>query len=321
MAKRIAVILAAGVSSRMKTAMPKVLHEVCGRAMLEYVLDACRAVGVEKIYVVVGYGAEQVKERFGGAADIEWVLQGEQKGTGHAVGCCESEIGDFEGQTFVICGDMPLIRAGILESLIKKQVESSASMVLATAVIEDPDSYGRIVRDEGGRLLGIVEDKDCDSEQLKIREINPSYYLFDNKSLFSALAKVGCDNAKGEYYITDLIGILLGEGKVVEAVTSVRPEEALGVNSREQLSEISKIMERRIQRRLMDEGVTIVDPDNTWIDNRAQVGKDTVIEPFTFIRGSVVIGCGCRIGPFVCLNGDSVVEDGKVVRAEMNYKM
>ena len=313
MSERVAIILAAGISSRMKTEMPKILHEVCGRSMLSYVLDACRTVGVKKIYAVVGYGAEWVKEKFSDSSDIEFVLQAEQKGTAHAVLCSKEQLADFDGESFVICGDMPLIRSDILEALIERHESSSAAMTLATAVLDDPSGYGRINRDSDGKLLGIVEHKDCSEEQLKIKEVNPSYYLFDNKILFETLEKVGNDNAKGEYYITDSVEILLSQGKTVEAVTAVEPAEAMGINSRADLSRIDKIMQDRIQQDLMADGVTIVDRANTWIDSCAEIGKDTVIEPFTCIRGTARIGKGCRIGPFVYLNDGTVVKDGMIV--------
>ncbi len=311
MAERIAIILAAGISSRMKTEIPKVLHEVCGRPMLGYVLDACRAVGVSRIYVIVGYGSEHVKQRFTDS-DIEWVLQEEQNGTAHAVLCCKELLKDFEGETLVICGDMPLIRAEVLQTLIDRHEKNGSVMTLATAVLDDPTGYGRIERDSGGKLLGIVEHKDCSDEQLKIKEVNPSYYIFDNKIMFETLEKTGNDNAKSEYYITDSISILLGEGKKVEAVTAVSPAEAMGVNSRVDLSEIGMIMQARIQEELMGNGVTIVDPANTCICADVEIGKDTVIEPFTYICQNVKIGTGCKVGPFAYIKEGAVLEDGSV---------
>jgi bifunctional UDP-N-acetylglucosamine pyrophosphorylase / glucosamine-1-phosphate N-acetyltransferase len=313
MAERVAVILAAGVSSRMKTDIPKVLHEVCGKPMLSYVIDACKAVGVGKIYVVIGYGAEQVKKRFAKVKDIVWVLQEQQKGTAHAVFCCKKHLEKFRGQTFVICGDMPLIRDRILQALIDRQNESDAVMTLATAILDDPTGYGRIARDINGKLLGIVEHNDCNRKQLEIKEVNPSYYFFDNKVLFETIEKIGSDNAKGEYYITDSISILLSEGKRVEAVTAVEQAEAMGVNSRAQLGEIGKIMQSRIQQKLMAEGVTIVDPSNTWIENGVEIGRDTIIEPCTYIRGDVKIGRDSRIGPFVYMEEGTILADGSVI--------
>ncbi len=313
MAKRAAVILAAGVSSRMNTMLPKVLHEVCGRPMLSYVLDACRAVDVEKIYVVVGYGADQVKERYAGDSDIVWVTQSEQKGTAHAVMCCKDELTGFDGDTLVLCGDGPLIRKETLKTLVDKHDSEQSATTLATAVLDDPSGYGRICRDSYGNIQGIVEDSDCDEQQLAIQEVNPSYYLFKNKILLEALEKVEPNNVKNEYYITDVLAIILAAGHKVVAITAVRPEEAIGVNSRRQLSEVGRIMQDRVQGILMDGGVTIVDPDNTWIDARAQIGQDTVIEPFTYIHGVANIGSSCRIGPFAYLRNNTVIEDDVVL--------
>lgn len=314
MAKRAAIILAAGVSSRMNTKLPKVLHEVCGRPMLGYVLDACREAGAGKIYVVVGYGAEQVKEYFGKDRDIVWVLQKEPKGTADAVMCCRKHLKDFDGQTLVLCGDGPLIRAETLKTIIEKHEAEHSMATLATAILDNPAGYGRIVRDAYGNIEGIVEDADCTSEQKNIKEVNPSYYLFNNKVLFESVSKVKPDNVKKEYYITDALSIILAAGHKVIAVTAVRPEEAMSINSRNQLSEIGKIMQRRIQQELMNSGVTIVDPENTWIDVRAQIGQDTQVEPFTYIYGAVKIGRNCRIGPFAYLDDSISVKDGSEIR-------
>jgi len=313
MAERVAIIMAAGVSSRMNTQLPKVLHEVCGRAMLAYVLDACRQVGVTRIYAVVGFGGDQVKQQFAKEADIVWVQQDEQLGTAHAILCCKGHLKDFEGQTLVLCGDGPLVRAETLRTLIGKHEIEQATATLATAVLDDPTGYGRIIRDRYGNIQGIVEDTDCTREQLAINEINPSYYLFNNKILFDAVEQVKPDNVKQEYYLTDAVSRIIATGHKVVAVTAVRPEEAMGVNSREQLSVASKIMQRRIQRELMDHGVTIVDPDNTWIDARAKIGQDTVIEPFTYIHGEVKMGRGCRIGPFAYLRQGTTLQNDVVL--------
>jgi len=297
----------------MNTQLAKVLHEVCGRPMLAYVLDACREVGVKKIYVVVGFSAEQVEGHFDGFGDIVWVRQREQLGTAHAVLCCKEYLQDFEGQTLVLCGDGPLIRVETLKTLVQKQSKEQPAATLATAVLDDPAGYGRIIRDTYGNIQGIVEDSDCTIEQLAIKEVNPSYYLFDNKVLFEAAEKVKPDNVKQEYYLTDVLSLILSTGHKVVAITAVRPEEAMGVNSRRELSVASKIMQRRIQQELMENGVTIVDPDNTWIDARARIGQDTVIEPFTYIHGEVKIGQGCRVGPFAYLRSGTVLEKDVVL--------
>jgi len=277
------------------------------------VLDACRKVEVSKIYVVVGFSAEQVKGRFGGSDDIVWVRQEEQLGTAHAVLCCKEHLEDFAGETLVLCGDGPLIRAETLKTLIEKHKAEQSAATLATAVLGDPTGYGRIIRDAYGNMQGIIEDSDCTREQLAIKEVNPSYYLFNNKILFEALENVKPDNVKQEYYLTDALSGIIATGHKVVAVTAVRPEEAMGVNSRAELSAASKIMQRRIQRRLMENGVTIVDPANTWIDARAEIGQDTVIEPFTYIHGEVKIGQGCRIGPFAYLRHGTVLKNDVVL--------
>jgi len=246
-AEQVAIILAAGISSRMNTELPKVLHEVCGRPMLAYVLDACREVGIGRIYAVVGYGAELVRKRFSTASGIAWVRQEEQKGTAHAVLCCKEHLKDFEGQTLVLCGDGPLIRARTLETLIKKHQAEQPAATLATAILEDPAGYGRVIRDSNDNIQGIVEHSDCTDEQLGICEVNPSYYLFNNRILFEVLEKVRPDNVKKEYYLTDVLSIIIAAGYKVAAVTAVRPEEAMSVNTETQLDEVNNIMRQRIE--------------------------------------------------------------------------
>ena len=233
--------------------------------------------------------------------------------------CCREHLKDFAGQTLVLCGDGPLIRTETLKTLIEKHNTEHAAATLATAVLEDPTGYGRIVRDAYGNIEGIVEHADCTPEQLKIQEVNPSYYLFNNKILFEYVAQVKPDNVKGEYYLTDALAMIIAGGHKVVAVTAVRPEEAVSVNSREQLSDAGKIMQRRIQKRLMENGVTIVDPPNTWIDARAQIGQDTVIEPFTCIYGEVVIGRNCRIGPFAHLRSGTNIGDNSHIGSGFGF--
>ena len=242
MAERVAIVLAAGVAKRMNTLLPKVLHEVSGRPMLAYVLDTCRKVDVSRIYVVVGFGAEQVREQFADANDIVWVHQAEQLGTAHAVLCCGEHLRGFEGQTLVLCGDGPLIRAATLTTLIAKHQAGHSAATLATAVLDNPAGYGRIIRDTYGNIQGIVEDSDCTPEQLAIKEVNPSYYLFNNRVLFDAIEQVKPDNVKKEYYLTDAVSWIIATGHKVVAVTAVRPEEAVGVNSRAQLSVASMLL-------------------------------------------------------------------------------
>ncbi|MHC5059485.1 MAG: bifunctional UDP-N-acetylglucosamine diphosphorylase/glucosamine-1-phosphate N-acetyltransferase GlmU [Planctomycetota bacterium] len=309
MVDRIAIILAAGESTRMNTKLPKVLHEVCGRPMLAYVLDACRQAGVSRTFVVVGYNKGQVIEQYRDCDDVVFVEQAEQKGTAHAVMCCKEHIAGFAGQVLILCGDGPLIRSETLKTLVEKHASEMSAATLATTVLDDPAGYGRIERDSYGNIQGIVEDKDCTPQQREIKEVNPSYYCFDAPVLLEALDKIKPDNVKNEYYLTDALHLIIHTGHKVTAVTAVAPEEALGVNDRAQLSCAGKIMQRRIQAGLMSSGVTIVDPDNTWIDARADIGQDTVIEPFTYIHGQVKIGRDCRVGPFAYLRDGAVLEN------------
>ena len=313
MSERVAIILAAGQSTRMNTKTAKVLHEVCGRPMLEWVLDACRAAGVQKHIVVVGYGKEQIIERYKDAGDVEFVEQNEQKGTGHAVMCCREQLEGFTGQTLILCGDAPLIRTETLKVLIEKHEQEKSAVTLATAVMSDPSGYGRIIRDGYGNIQGILEHNDCDERQRAITEINPGYFCFQTPLLLEALDKITPNNVKNEYYLTDALHLLLEDGYKATAVTAVAAEDAMGVNNRQQLSLVGKIMQDRIQTQFMGAGVTIVDPPNTWIDARAEIGQDTVIEPFTCISGAVKIGENCRIGPFAYLYEGAVVPADAVV--------
>ncbi|HON68917.1 MAG TPA: NTP transferase domain-containing protein, partial [Phycisphaerae bacterium] len=308
-----AVIMAAGKSTRMVTEMPKVLHEICGRPMLAYVIDACRAAGIKRIVCVVGYRKDEVINAFGREPDITFVEQKEQKGTGHAVMVCREALASFDGDLVIIAGDMPLLRHETLELLTKTHQAQNSAVTLATAVLDDPTGYGRIVRDSYGNLEGIVEESDCSPEQKKIKEVNPSYYCFNKKLLFEALEQVRPDNAKGEFYLTDALHILIRAGHRAVAITAVAAEDAMGINSRLDLALVGRVMQNRIQRNLMMNGVTIVDPENTWIDVRAEIGQDTVIHPFTYIHGRVRIGRHCSIGPFAYLRDGTVLADDVVV--------
>lgn len=308
-----AVVMAAGKSTRMVTEMPKVLHEICGRPMLAYVIDACRAAGISRIICVVGYRKEEVISAFGHEPDITFVEQKEQKGTGHAVMVCRDALADFEGDVVIIAGDMPLVRHETLSLLTSSHKSQNSAVTLATGLLENPTSYGRIVRDSYGNLEGIVEEGDCTPEQKKIKEVNPSYYCFNKKLLFDALEQVRPNNVKGELYLTDALHILIRAGHRAVAITAVAAEDAMGINSRLDLAEVGRVMQNRIQRNLMNNGVTIVDPGNTWIDVRAEIGQDSVIYPFTYIHGRVRIGRHCSIGPFAYLRDGTVLSDDVVV--------
>ena len=308
-----AIILAAGRSTRMKSDMPKVMHEVCGRPMLAYVLDACRGADIKTFYFIVGFGKEAVVSAFSDEPGVHFVEQREQKGTGHAVMQCIDALKKLQGDCVIIAGDMPMIRSQTLLDLVGSHRAACAAASLATTVLDDPTSYGRIVRNAKGDFEKIVEHHDATAEQLKIREVNPSYYCFDAESLLSALPRLKANNAKGEYYITDLLEILRQDGKTVRAVTSVPAIDAKGINSRADLADVSKLMQKRIAADWMDRGVSIVDPDNTWIDSRARIGAESIIRPFSYVEGHARIGAGCIIGPYAYVSDGAVVGDGATV--------
>lgn len=232
----------------MNSSLPKVLHPVGGAPLLAHVLQACRQAGASPLHVVVGHGREQVQAAFAGQRDLVWVVQPEQLGTGHAVLMCQPALDGFRGDVLVIAGDMPLIQADTLRRLVEVHRREGAALSLATAELADPGGYGRIVRDANGRITAIVEHADCSPEQRRIHEVNISYYCFDGPSLFDALKRVRPNNAKGEYYITDALRILVADGRTIASLPGVPPEDALGVNSPEDLARVECLMQRRAPR-------------------------------------------------------------------------
>ena len=243
-----AIVLAAGKSTRMRSARPKVLHELCGRPMLGYVFSACRLAGMDRLITVVGHGKKEVMDCFAAERDITWVEQSRQLGTGDAVACCRKAMAGLTGGVIVIAGDMPLVRAETLRLLLDGHRAAEAAVSLATTRLDDPTGYGRIVRDDQGGLLRIVEENDCSKEQKTIGEVNISYYCFDRRALFGALEHVRPDNAKGEYYITDAVHVLLGEGRRSVILPDVAPEDALGINSPADLAVVEDVMRRRMSK-------------------------------------------------------------------------
>lgn len=251
-----AIILAAGKGTRMKSDLPKVAHPCGGRAIVEWVVDACAAAGCQRVIVVVGYQQEIVRRILDraqpGRLRVEYAVQAEQHGTGHAVMCAERllerEAADPGHSCFVLAGDGPLIRAETLRTLRRRHEETGAVATLATSVIEDPSGYGRIVRDASGRFVGIVEQKNATAKQLAVREINPSYYCFRTGDLLGALRRVERNPVSGEYYITDVPSLLMAEGKRVEVIDAVPPEDVLSINTPEQLAEVERVLEARRSR-------------------------------------------------------------------------
>ena len=310
MANLTAVILAAGKGTRMKSKLPKVLHKVGGHPMLEHVMDAAEAAGCRDNVVVIGHGAELVRELVGDRARI--ALQAEQLGTGHAVLQAADTLKDFTGTVMILCGDTPLLEAEELEKFYAEHVKSGAAATVMSALMDEPFGYGRILRDANGDVAGIVEQKDASEEQKQIKEINTGNYCVEAPLLFEVLRTLGNDNAQGEYYLTDVLAKLRAMGKKVGGVITADSEMIMGVNSRRQLAEAESVMRRRIAERHMDDGVTIMDPASTFIEKSVKIAPDTVIYPNTWLQGETVIGEDCEIGPNVRLENVKVADGCRV---------
>lgn len=310
----VTVILAAGKGTRMKSKLPKVLHKAAGKPMLQHVLDAAKGAGAKRNIVVVGFGGEQVKEAMGDQA--EFVVQAEQLGTGHAVRQAEPLLKDEQGTVVVLCGDTPLVTSDLIAKLYEGHKAAGAKATVLTAIMPDATGYGRIIRTAEGDVARIVEQKDATEAERKVKEVNSGIYCFECQDLFAALEKVGCDNAQGEYYLPDVLGILREQGEKIWAVAADDYESTLGINSRVQLAGAEKILRRRKNIELMDKGVTLMDPDSTFVDADVEVGADTVIYPFTWLEGKTVVGEGCEIGPNSRFNNAQI---GDNVAAQFTY--
>jgi bifunctional UDP-N-acetylglucosamine pyrophosphorylase/glucosamine-1-phosphate N-acetyltransferase len=287
------IILAAGVGLRMKSTLPKVLHRVCGRPMIRYVLDAAAEAGFGRPVVVVGRGADAVRAEVGeGALFAE---QPEQRGTADAVrvGLGAAD----EGEILVLYGDVPLVRPATLRGLVARHREARPAITVLTARLHDPTGYGRIVRGPDGGVARIVEEADASPEERAIREINPGTYVFDGAALREGLGQLRPANVQGEYYLTDLIGWALASGRRVEAVAAGDSVEVLGVNSRRDLALVESAMRTRLLEGLMDAGVTVVDPQTTYVHAGVAVGEETVIHPGCSLEGATRVGRGCVLGP------------------------
>lgn len=317
MSNRYAVILAAGQGTRMKSKLYKVLHPVCGKPMVQHVVDQVTKLRIQDLVTVIGHGAEMVKAGLGDQS--QYVLQEQQLGTAHAVMQANKILAGKEGVTIVVCGDTPLIRAETMESLFKHHEELKAKATILTAKIDDPTGYGRIIRNENGLVEKIVEHKDATDAEREINEINTGTYCFDNFALFEALKNVSNNNVQGEYYLPDVIEILKNQGEVVSAFQTEEFEETLGVNDRVALAEAERIMRERTNELHMRNGVTIINPANTYIGADVEIGQDTVIYPGTMIKGKTVIGLGCEIGPNSEIDS-SVIGEETVVRQSVVHK-
>ncbi|ALC83269.1 bifunctional UDP-N-acetylglucosamine diphosphorylase/glucosamine-1-phosphate N-acetyltransferase GlmU [Bacillus gobiensis] len=320
MDKRFAVVLAAGQGTRMKSKLYKVLHPVCGKPMVEHVADEALKLSLSKLVTIVGHGAEEVRKQLGSKS--EYALQNEQLGTAHAVKQAKEHLANEQGTTIVICGDTPLITAETMEALLLEHKKQDAKATVLTALAEDPAGYGRIIRGAKGEVSKIVEHKDATPEERLVQEVNTGTYCFDNEALFQALEQVSNDNVQGEYYLPDVIEILKNAGSSVAAYQTENFKETLGVNDRVALSMAEEYMRQRINKRHMQNGVSLIDPNNTYISPEAVIGRDTVIYPGTILKGKVAIGEDCLVGPNSelenCKVGDrSVIKQSVVSSSEV----
>ncbi|MBT3321697.1 MAG: bifunctional UDP-N-acetylglucosamine diphosphorylase/glucosamine-1-phosphate N-acetyltransferase GlmU [Anaerolineae bacterium] len=297
------IILAAGQGTRMKSDLPKVLHPICEKPMLWHALQAAQAASTEKPVLVIGHGAKQVRDLIGD--DAKFVVQEERLGTGHAVQQAESMLKAFTGMVLVSNADMPLLTSETLSELVTRQKENAGPITMLTLIADNPRGFGRIVRDNAGSVQAIIEDADCTKEQKEIKELNAAAYCFDSEWLWDALSQIPL-SAKGEYYLTDTVGLAVKAGLNVEAIILDNADEAIGVNTRIHLSEAESKMRARVNQDFMLKGITLIDPQSTYIGMDVEIGQDSIIQPNTYLRGKTVIGANCEIGP------NTIITDCKI---------
>jgi bifunctional UDP-N-acetylglucosamine pyrophosphorylase/glucosamine-1-phosphate N-acetyltransferase len=305
------VILAAGKGTRMKSDLPKVLHPLLGKPMLSYVLETSRRMRPQKNLLVVGYQAKRLMEAFRDWP-VVFVKQSPQLGTGHALQMAQKEMKSFQGTVLVLYGDVPLIEKETLKKLIQIHGRVKAALTLISTESGNPKGYGRIIRDPQGQLEKIIEEKDATAQERQIREINTGIYCFDSGFLFTSLPKLTRKNSQKEYYLTDLVQLARGKGLPCSVFFHSRSEEVLGVNDRFELARSAQVLQQRILKDWMQQGVTILDPLSTQIESSVRVGPDTIIGPFTMIRGNTRIGSRCKISSHVVIE-DSIIKDWVVI--------
>lgn len=311
MNKTAVIILAAGKGTRMKSEKAKVLHEVGGRPMLSYAIERAKEAGAAKTVVIIGHQAEKVREALPGEG-VLFVEQSVQLGTGHAVMQAEKALKGFKGDVLILSGDVPLITAGTIKGLMGSHLEDKATLTVLTAEPDDPYGYGRIITDNKGRIKKIVEEKDATSKERSVREINTGIYCVASEFLFKALKKVEPKNVQKEYYLTDIVGIAVNEKKTVSTFKAREFKEVMGINSRIDLAEAECVIRTKTLEHLMANGVTIIDPSNTYISSSVRIGPDTVVYPGAFISGNTVIGTGCYIGPGSIISDTILGNDVKI---------
>lgn len=302
------IILAAGRGVRMKSEIPKVLHPVCGKPMLQYMVDVARRLRSLKIYVVLGFKNEVIRQSL--SQDLRVVIQKKLLGTADAVRSAEPFLKNLKGDVLILSGDTPLLTIETIRRVIQKHQTSGAACTFLTAVVDRPQGYGRIIRDVAGKVIAVREEKDAALAEKEISEINVGVYCFQTKILFQFLKVIRLNKKKKEFYLTDIIDLLAHKGARIETVVTEDPHEGLGINTREDLSFAESVIRTKILRRFMHRGVTIQDPQTTYIDENVKIGEDTVIRPFTVIESDVRIGRRCWIGPFCHLRPGSRISPG-----------
>ncbi len=303
------VVLAAGKGTRMKSAVPKVLHRAAGLPLIDHVLRAADSISPTSVIVILGHEAEQLRNALQKRGGLSFALQSPQLGTGHALLQAEPLLDTAEGTVVLLSGDVPLLSAASLQALVAAHKARGAAATVLTATVPAPDGYGRIVRDARGQMTAIVEHKDASAEERGIREINSGVYAFDLTPLFGALREIGSSNAQGEYYLPDLVRIYRDRGLPVETVALDDPREIMGVNSRKELAEVSHILQAGRVEALMAAGVTVMDPATTYIDADVSVGPDTILHPGVYLEGRTSIGARCDIHSGVRIVNTTIDDD------------
>ena len=305
------IILAAGKGTRFKSETPKVLHHLAGKPVVHYVLDVAEAIGSLRTYVVVGHKADIVTKAVKDRAEV--VIQKEQLGTAHALGCCAGHFKGVKGDVLVMCGDTPLLDKAVVRKLLARHRKSGNVCTVLTTVLHDPAGYGRIIRDAKGAFTAIREQKDCSAEEAGVREINTGVYCFDAASIFAEIRRVKPNANKKEFYLTDVVEFFRASGGKVDACVTDDWTANLGLNTRAELALAERIRREKVLARLMDSGVTIVDPGTTYIEDDVIIGQDTVIFPCTYIHAGVRIGRDCSVGPFARLRSGTKLGNGVTI--------
>ncbi len=309
-----AIILAAGEGKRMKSSLPKVVHKICGTEMVNVVIDIMRKSDINEVNVIIGKGSDKVKEATA-EKKVSYSFQEKQLGTGHAAMCAKKFLEKKKGTVAVFTGDAPLITEDTVKKLIDFHENGNYKATILTSIVDVPTGYGRIIRESNNDVCRIVEHKDCNEEEIKVNEINSAMYCFDIEALLQSIEKLNNNNAQGEYYLTDVIGILKNQGQKIGALP-VAFEETMGVNSRIQLADAEKIMRKRINAKHMENGVTLIDSNNTYIGIEVEIGNDTIIYPGNVLEGKTVVKEGCMLYPNSRIE-DSIIEKGVTIQSSV----